>query len=195
MNSIRTIRFSRSLVAAFAVALVLASGCGKRGPGEQGGASDDGLRATKGHGGTPGAVGTAAPSYALADLEGKVVKNTDFLGKVVILDFWATWCPPCKAEIPHLVALQDKYKSQGLEIVGLSVDEGGANDVKPFAAEHQINYTMLIASSETAKDYGGITGIPTTFVVDKQGTIVKKFLGYTDPEVFEAAIQPLLAAN
>ncbi len=113
----------------------------------------------------------------------------------MILDFWATWCPPCKAEIPHLVALQDKYKSQGLEIVGLSVDEGGANDVKPFADEHQINYTMLIASSETAKDYGGITGIPTTFVVDKQGTIVKKFLGYTDPEVFEAAIQPLLAAN
>lgn len=195
MNSMSTTQFSRSLVAAFAVALVLASGCGKRGPGEHGGASGDGLRAAKGHGGTPGAVGTAAPPYALADLEGKVVKNTDFLGKVVILDFWATWCPPCKAEIPHLIALQDKYKGQGLEIVGLSVDEGGANDVKPFADEHKINYTMLIASAETPKDYGGITGIPTTFVVDKQGTIVKKFLGYTDPEVFEAAIQPLLAAN
>jgi cytochrome c biogenesis protein CcmG/thiol:disulfide interchange protein DsbE len=187
MNSTSITPFSRSLVAALAVALVLASGCGKRSPGEHG--------TTTGQSGTPGAIGTSAPPYALADLEGKVVKNTDFLGKVVILDFWATWCPPCKAEIPHLIALQDKYKDQGLQIVGLSVDEGGANDVKPFANENKINYTMLIASSETARAYGGISGIPTTFVLDKRGTIVKKFLGYTDPDVFEAAIQPLLAAN
>lgn len=187
MNSMSTTPFYRSLVAALATALVLASGCGKRGPGEHG--------TTTGQGGTPGAVGTAAPPYALADLEGKVVKNTDFLGKVVILDFWATWCGPCKAEIPDFIALQDKYKGRGLEIVGLSVDDGGASDVKPFADEHKINYTMLLANAETARAYGGISGIPTTFIVDKQGKIVKKFLGQTDPEVFEAAIQPLLAAN
>jgi len=177
------------VAASVAAALVLASGCAKRGPGEHGGAPAA----------NAGAVGSAAAPYALADLQGKTVKNSDFLGKVVILDFWATWCGPCKAEIPHLIALQDKYKDQGLEIVGISLDEGGANDVKPFAEERKINYTMLLAdggpSSQTAKDYGGITGIPTTFVIDKKGTIVKKYLGYTDPEVFEAAIQPLLAAN
>ncbi|MGH7680354.1 MAG: TlpA family protein disulfide reductase [Candidatus Eiseniibacteriota bacterium] len=189
MNSTSTTPFSRSLVTAFMVALVLASGCAKRGPGEHGGAP----------GANAGAVGTAAASYTLVDLEGKTVKNTDFLGKVVILDFWATWCGPCKAEIPHLIALQDKYKGQGLEIVGVSLDEGGVNDVKPFAEEQKINYTMLVTSggpsAPAAKAYGGITGIPTTFVIDKKGTIVKKFLGYTDPEVFEATIQPLLAAN
>lgn len=189
MNSMSTTRFFRAFVAAFALALVLASGCGKRSPGERGASQSQG--APK-HG---GAIGTPAPAYALADLEGKVVKNTDFLGKVVILDFWATWCGPCRLEIPHLMALQSKYKDQGLEVVGLSVDQGGVGDVKPFAQEQKINYTMLIADAETPKAYGGITGIPTTFIIDKHGTIVKSFLGYTDPEVFEATIQPLLAAN
>lgn len=191
MNSTSITRFSKSLAAAFAAALVLSSGCGKSGPREHGSKGAGAGAAAEGH----GAIGTAAPAYALPDLEGKVVKNTDFLGKVVILDFWATWCPPCKAEVPEFITLQDKYRDQGLEIVGLSLDEGGANDVKPFSEEHKVNYTMLIANSETAKAYGGISGIPTTFVVDKSGKIVKKFLGYTDPAVFEATIQPLLAAN
>jgi peroxiredoxin len=185
MSSTSITPFSRSLAAALlAAAVLLSSGCEKRGPREHGGAPARG-----------GEVGTAAPAYALPDLEGKIVKNTDFLGKVVILDFWATWCPPCKAEVPHFVEMQKKYKDQGLEIVGLSLDDGGANDVKPFAEEHNVNYTMLIATQETARAYGGISGIPTTFVVDKKGTIAKRFLGFTDPAVFEATIQPLLAAN
>src|SRR5688572_19821071 len=102
-----------------------------------------------------GAVGTAAPAFALPDLEGKTVRNTDLKGKVVLLNFWATWCPPCKDEVPDFVRLQSKYRDQGLAIVGLSLDHGGAQDVRPFVDEYDVNYTMLIANAETADAYGG----------------------------------------
>ena len=137
-------------------------------------------------------VGKPAPEFSLPDLEGNKVELSTMKGKVLILDFWATWCPPCKEEIPHLVALQSKYRDQGLQIVGLSLDKGGAGDVKPFADEHDVNYTMLIADDVTAKSYGGVSMIPTTFVVDRNGVVVKRFLGYTTPEAFEEAILPLL---
>ena len=176
-----TTRFSRTLVAGLAVTLALAAGCGKRG--------------TDGQAARTGAVGTEAPEFSLPDLDGKVVKTSDLRGKVVILDFWATWCPPCRQEVPHFVALQSKYRDQGLAIVGLSLDKGGVQDVKPFVEEYNVNYMMLIANDETARDYGGITGIPTTFVLDKDGKIVKRFMGYTDPEVFEETIRPLLTAS
>lgn len=183
MSSMSTIRSSKALAVALglAVGLTLAAGCAKRGP--------DG-RAAQG-----GAIGTEAPEFALPDLDGKVVKTSDLRGKVVILDFWATWCPPCRQEVPHFVALQTKYRDQGLEIVGLSLDKGGAKDVKPFVEEYNVNYMMLIANDKTAEEYGGITGIPTTFVLDRNGKIVKRFLGYTDPAVFEETIAPLLAAS
>lgn len=171
----------RILFVALAAAILAAAGCAKE--------------ETAGTAAQAGQIGTAAPAYELPDLDGKTVKNTDFLGKVVILDFWATWCPPCRMEIPHFVRLQSEYGDQGLQIVGLSLDAGGARDVRPFAEEYKINYTMLIAKDETAESYGGVVGIPTTFVIDRKGTIVKKFVGYTPPETFEEAIKPLLAAS
>jgi len=139
-----------------------------------------------------GAIGTEAPAFALPDLEGKTVRNTDLKGKVVILNFWATWCPPCRDEVPDFVRLQSKYRDQGLAIVGLSLDQGGAHDVRPFVDEYHVNYTMLIATQETAESYGGILGIPTSFVLDRDGKIVKRFVGRASAESFEEALRPLL---
>lgn len=142
-----------------------------------------------------GEVGTPAPEFNLPDLTGAQIASSTFKGKVVILDFWATWCGPCKMEVPHLVNLQSKYRSQGLAIVGVSLDANGAGDVKPFADEHDVNYTMLIGNEAVAKSYGSINAIPTTFVIGRDGKIVQRFIGYTPPEVFEQTIKPLLGAS
>jgi len=148
-------------------------------------------------GGGNGAIGTPAPEFALQDLDGKTVHIADFSGKVVILDFWATWCPPCRKEIPDFLAMQSKYGDKGLTIVGLSLDAGGAHDVRTFEQEHKINfnYPVLIANEETANAYGGVVGIPTTFVIDRKGKIVKRFVGYTPASDFEETIRPLLEAS
>jgi len=125
-------------------------------------------------------------------VDGTAVDLAKLRGKVVLLDFWATWCGPCRVEIPDFVKLQSKYKDKGLEIVGLSLDADGEKAVKPFVDKHDINYTMLLANDETAKSYGGILGIPTTFVIDRQGRIVQKFVGVMPAKTFEDTIQPLL---
>src|SRR6266436_1925265 len=122
----------------------------------------------------------AAPDWQLSDVEGKPVKLSDFKGKVVILDFWATWCPPCRAEVPDFVRLQAKYRDKGLSVVGLSLDAEGAKVVRPFAEEYNVNYVMLIANDETTRSFGGVVGIPTTFVLDRTGKIVSKFIGKTE---------------
>ncbi|MGE5177649.1 MAG: TlpA family protein disulfide reductase [Bacteroidota bacterium] len=140
-------------------------------------------------------IGSPAPEFTLADLNGVQVASSSLRGKVVILDFWATWCPPCREEIPHFVSLQSKYRDQGLQIVGVSLDAGGAKDVKPFADEHDVNYTMLIGNEDIARTYGNIYAIPTTFVLDRSGKIVQRFVGFTAPEVIEATIKPLLTAS
>ncbi|MGB2879908.1 MAG: TlpA disulfide reductase family protein [Candidatus Omnitrophota bacterium] len=133
-----------------------------------------------------------APDFTLNDLDGKPFRFSSTRGKVVILDFWATWCPPCKAEIPHFVELYMDYKRQGLEIVGVSLDRGGAATVMPFARQFSINYPIVIDDQKVTQDYGGIRAIPTTFVIDRQGRIVEKFVGYRGKEILEEAIKKLL---
>lgn len=133
-----------------------------------------------------------APEFSLKDMNGEERKLSDFRNKAVIITFWATWCPPCRAEIPHFKSLYEEYKEKGLEVVGIALDQGGVKDVKPFAEKNKITYPILLANQKVVEDYGGIRGIPTTFVIDRKGNIIEKFIGYRDKEVFEAAIKKLL---
>src|SRR5882724_8985988 len=117
-----------------------------------------------------------SPGWVLRDVDGKTVQSADFKGKVVILDFWATWCGPCKAEIPGFIALQEKYGKDGLVVIGISVDEDGAAVVKKFAGQLGINYPVVLADQKTTRAFGGIEVIPTTFIVDRTGHVVKRHL-------------------
>lgn len=136
--------------------------------------------------------GAAAPSWELRDVDGKTVKLSDFKDKVVVLDFWATWCPPCRKEIPGFVALQKQYGKDGLAIVGISLDQDGAAKVKKFIKANGMNYPVVMGNEDLSRDYGSIRAIPTTFVIDRAGKIVSKHVGYEDQAVFEKEIKPLL---
>lgn len=134
---------------------------------------------------------TMAPDFELKNLDGKTVRLSDYQGKIRIVDFWATWCPPCKDEIPHFIELAQAYPKE-MVIIGISLDREGASAVIPFAKTNNINYPLLIGNLKTVQAYGNITSIPTTFVIDQQGQIVKKYVGYRDKAVFETDIQNLL---
>jgi thiol-disulfide isomerase/thioredoxin len=133
-----------------------------------------------------------APQWELTNVEGKLVKLSDFHGKVVILDFWATWCVPCRVEIPHFIELQKQYGNKGLTIIGVSLDEQGPEVVKKFVKRLGVNYPIVIGNEKVVEAYGGIYAIPTTFVIDRQGRIVSRHIGYDDKAVFEKEIQALL---
>jgi peroxiredoxin len=133
-----------------------------------------------------------APSWELQDVDGKTVRSADFAGKVIVLDFWATWCPPCRGEIPGFIALQNKYAAQGFTVVGVSVDEAGLKTVKGFVEKKGINYPVVLTDSKIVEAYGGIDGLPTTFIIDRGGHIVKQHLGFTAQAEIENEIKPLL---
>jgi len=133
-----------------------------------------------------------AGDFKLLDLNGKTKTLADYKGKVMIVDFWATWCGPCKASIPHLVELQEKYRAQGLEVVGISLDTTGPKAVGAFAQGQKINYTVLMGNDQVAAAYGGIKGIPVAFVVTQDGKIFRKYVGYRDMKVYDSDIRALL---
>jgi peroxiredoxin len=141
---------------------------------------------------TPVPGGKPAPAFTLQDLNGKNVSLSDFRGKVLIIDFWATWCPPCIKEIPDFIELYEQYKDKGFEMVGISLDQAGISVVKSFAQKFKINYPILMTDGKIDKTYGGITNIPTTFVIDPAGNIRKKYVGLIEKDVFEADIKKLL---
>ena len=132
---------------------------------------------------------TKAPNFSLKTSSGKTIVLSKLRGKVVVVNFWATWCGPCRAEIPGFVDVYEKYKSKGLEIVGISLDEGGWHDVKPFVKEYNISYPVVLGNNRVARDYGNIDAIPTTFIVDKHGNIVSRHIGYMKEEDFENEIK------
>ncbi len=138
--------------------------------------------------------GGGAPDFALTSLDGAEVRLSQFRGKVVILDFWATWCPPCKMELPHFIELYQEFQDDGLVIIGVSLDRTGVRDVAAFVKEWKIPYVVVMGTGEVTRSYGGIRGIPTTFVIGKDGKIYRKYVGYRKKEVFKDDVLKLLKA-
>ena len=137
-------------------------------------------------------VGERARNFDLKDANGKAIRLSDYEGKVVVLDFWATWCPPCRKEIPGFVALQTKYADQGVVVIGVSLDDSWA-PVRSFMGEYKINYPIVLDTRQELPGlYGGIRGIPTTFVIDREGVIRTKHEGYGPPELFVKAVEEVL---
>jgi peroxiredoxin len=112
-----------------------------------------------------------APDFELRDMNGNVFRLSDQRGEVVVLNFWATWCPPCRAEIPGFVRLQREFAGDGVRFVGISLDEEGFTVVRPFASKHGLNYAQVVDRGEVAHRYGGISSVPTTFLIDREGRI------------------------
>jgi len=133
-----------------------------------------------------------APAWKLKDVDGKTVSSDEFRGKVVVLDFWATWCPPCRAEIPGYVELQKKYGADGLVVVGVSLDQGGPGVVKQFIASQKVDYQIVMGDDRIADAFGGVEMIPTTFIIDRSGIIRFRKVGLMPTAEFEAALRPIL---
>lgn len=134
-----------------------------------------------------------APHFSLQDLKGNTVSLSEFKEKVVILNFWAIFCPSCRKGIPEFIELYNQYKDRGLEIIGVSLDRGGVKQVLPFVRKNNINYTILIGDQNIVRAYGGIQYIPTTFVIDPHGNIYKGYVGVTKKSQFEKDIAFLLS--
>ncbi|KAF0150557.1 MAG: alkyl hydroperoxide reductase [Ignavibacteria bacterium] len=134
-----------------------------------------------------------APDFELPTSDGKKLKFSSLKGKVVIVDFWATWCPPCRKGVPDLVELKKKYGKKGFEIVGISLDGPQTKgDVVPFIKEYGINYPVVYGNQAVTVSYGGVQSIPTAFIIDKQGKIVATYVGLKPIEVYEEHIKKLL---
>ena len=118
-----------------------------------------------------------APEFALKDADGKTVHLADYKGKVVLLDFWATWCAPCKIEIPWFMEFEQQLKDRGFAVVGVSMDEDGWSVVKPYLQEMKINYRILMGNEQVGSIYGGVDSLPTTFLIDRQGKIASVHIG------------------
>jgi peroxiredoxin len=167
---------------AFAAAL-LAAGCAKKDAATtecDPGKCDKvcGERTCDGAGNAGLDVGQTPPAFTLKDIAGSDVSLSDFEGKVVVLDLWATWCPPCRQEIPVLVELYEEFEDQGLVVVGVGMDEGGADVLRPFAEANKMTYPVLVGDKAVGEAYK-VTSIPTTFVIGRDGAIVSKHVGFS----------------
>jgi peroxiredoxin len=133
----------------------------------------------------------AAPSFRLEDPNGAPVRLSDYQGRVVLLNFWATWCHGCKLEIPWFMEFQSKYRERGLTVIGVSMDDDGWKSVKPYLAEHKLNYPVVIGNQDLGKQYG-LDGMPMTLLIDGEGKIAATYSGMVDRTKCESEIRNLL---
>ena len=137
---------------------------------------------------------TLAADFSLPDLTGKQLALSDYRGKVVLLDFWATWCDPCRDEIPRFVDLQNKYGDQGLQIIGVAMDDG-PEPVRDFYRRFQMNYPVVMGNAKVGELYGGVLGLPVAFLIGRDGRIYARHIGATNIAVFEKDIVSLLSTT
>jgi peroxiredoxin len=134
----------------------------------------------------------AAPNFTLVDAKGAKVTLADYKGKVVLLNFWATWCGPCKVEIPWFMEFNKTYKDRGLAVLGVSLDDDGWKSVKPYLAEKKIDYTVVVGNDAVSKSYGDVDSLPTTFIIDRDGRIAFMHTGLVGKDMYETEIRTLL---
>jgi peroxiredoxin len=133
-----------------------------------------------------------APDFTLDSLDGKSTRLSDFRGKAVLLNFWATWCGPCKIEMPWFVDFQNQYGSQGLQIVGVAMDDASKEDIAKFAKDMNVNYPILIGKESVGDEYGGVPALPESFVIGRDGKIIDKILGLRGKAEIEDSIKKAL---
>ena len=176
----------RTCGALLLAAVVAAAGCGRAGDAPDG---DTGPAPIFDAASRPATIQLVAdpvevPALTMQALDGQTVSSDDLRGKVTLVNFWATWCGPCRAEIPDLIKLQDRYPDQ-LQVIGVSVDEGGVAIVEDFATEYGINYPVVMATPELRRAFPGVTALPTSFIVDPDGRVVQTHVGLINPGVLE----------
>lgn len=141
----------------------------------------------------PGEIGSRLPEFSLKDLHGRGISSADLRGKVVLIDFWATWCQPCKKEMPGYQKLADRYSSLGFVVVGFKFDTmTDTEDPILFAKKIGIRYPLAVAADDLKQQFGGVEGLPTTMLYDRQGILRKKVIGFEYTNVIESELKPLL---
>jgi len=139
------------------------------------------------------AMSSPAPDFALESLDGKTMHLSDFRGKAVLLNFWATWCAPCKIEMPWFVELQEQYGAQGLQVVGIAMDDASKEDISKFAKEMHVNYPVLIGKEAVGDAYGGVQFLPETFFIGRDGKLVDKVFGLKSKSDIEDDVKKALS--
>ena len=141
---------------------------------------------------SPGILHRAAPEFVRADLAGRSIDLKSYRGKVVLLNFWATWCAPCQIELPKFDAWQKKYGAQGLQVLAVSMDDGDA-PVRRTVRRLHLEFPVVMGDAKLGDEYGGVLGLPVTFLIDREGRVVAKFRGETDLAALESHVKQLLA--
>lgn len=179
-----------ALLGCLCVALLAASGCSRSGEATSAPARPETRPAGAAAPALP-KIGPA-PAWQLKDMNGAPVTFAQFKGKVVVVDFWATWCPPCRAEIPGYIELMRRHGQEGLVIVGISLDQAGPDVVKAFAGKAGINYPIVMGDDAVVAAFGGVEGIPTTFLIDRQGQIRDRKVGAEETASYERKVIAVL---